>query len=303
MKSVAIYHKSVPNNKNAEKIDLLRYFSQGVAACGDRAIDVNDYNIVAADAGVIQGWVTEAVTRPHQVLRHQVIKQQKHTVSADSNLFLYADSKNSHHYLRYSFDGVFPSTGNYCDTQIDPARWQQISQDLGIALKDYRTNGDHILLCLQRNGGWSMGSFSTVDWAAQAIVTIRAHSDRKIIVRPHPGDRKAKEYIGSLVAIKDQLNVELSETGRPLLEDLKNCWAAVNHNSSPVVGAAIEGVPIFVTDPNQSQCKEIANTDFSQIENPILFERQNWVERLSMFHWNFNELASGACWRHMRNFI
>jgi hypothetical protein len=52
------------------------------------------------------------------------------------------------------------------------------------------------------------------------------------------------------------------------VRNLKHCWAAVAHNSSPTVGAAIEGIPVFVTDPARSQCRDIANTDLSQIENP-----------------------------------
>jgi hypothetical protein len=74
------------------------------------------------------------------------------------------------------------------------------------------------------------------------------------------------------------------------------------NNSSPVVGAAIEGVPIFVTDPSKSQCSEVANLDLSMIEKPSMPDRQPWVERLSMFHWNFDELENGNCWRHMRNY-
>jgi hypothetical protein len=87
------------------------------------------------------------------------------------------------------------------------------------------------------------------------------------------------------------------------VDDLKNCWAAVNYNSSPVVGAAIEGVPIFVMDPINSQCAEIANTDLAKIETPNMPDRQPWVERISMFHWNFQELVSGECWQHIRKFI
>ena len=77
----------------------------------------------------------------------------------------------------------------------------------------------------------------------------------------------------------------------------------VNHNSSPTVGAAIEGYPIFVTDPAHSQCAEIANLDLSQIENPNLPDRQKWVERLAMFHWNFEEIANGECWHHMKKYV
>jgi hypothetical protein len=233
------------------------------------------------------------------------MRNKKYAVAVDSNLFLYANTENPLHYLRYSFNGVFPNTGIYCDTKIDPSRWKKISKDLNISLKNYRSNGDHILLCLQRNGGWSMGSVDIQDWTNNTITTLRKYTDRPIIIRTHPGDKTSKEIIkpeNPSCKIKFSSSVRLS-TNINLVEDLKNCWAAVNYNSSPVVGAAIEGVPIFVSDSAKSQCAEVANTDLSRIENPLMLDRQPWVERLSMFHWNFNELKSGECWHHMRKFI
>lgn len=302
---VAVYHKSVPNAKSQEKIDLLRYYAEGIRNSGDRVIDVNDYRIRPANASVIQGWVSQDTTRPHLALRNTVIHTQPYVVGVDSNLFLYADTTNTRHYLRYSFNGIFPSTGIYCDDEVDTQRWQQISRDLNIHLKPYRTTGTHILLCLQRNGGWSMGGHDVQDWAVSTIAKLRQHTDRPIVVRAHPGDKAAREYLditNTKCRIRFTDNVKLS-TNKNLLDDLKDCWAAVNNNSSPVVGAAIEGVPIFVTDVTRSQCREIANTDLSKIEQPELFDRQAWVERLSMFHWNFDELRSGACWQHMRRWI
>lgn len=302
---VAVYHKSVPNAKSQEKIDLLRFYAEGVRNSGDTVIDVNDYRVQSADASVIQGWISRDTARPHLALRNSVIQRQSYVVGVDSNLFLYADTTNSQHYLRYSFNGIFPNTGIYCDNEVDPARWQQISQDLNIQLKPYRTQGTHILLLLQRNGGWSMGGYDVQEWAASVINTIRQHTDRPIVVRAHPGDKAAREYLDSTnpkCKIKFVDNVRLS-TNKNLVDDLKDCWAAVNNNSSPVVGAAIEGVPIFVTDSAKSQCAEIANTDLSKIECPELLDRQAWVERLSMFHWKFSELKSGACWQHMRRWI
>lgn len=310
MKTVAIYHKSVPNNKNQEKVDLLKNYAIGVSKTGDKVIDVNSHNYQLTDVGVIQGWLGEGtVTTPHLKLRNDVItnqlKNKKYVLAVDSNLFLYATPGNPLHYLRYSFNGVFPNTGIYCDTEIDPNRWQSISENLNIPLKDYRTNGSHILLCLQRNGGWSMGNFDVQDWAINTITELRKYTDRKIVLRGHPGDKAAKEYLdpaNSKCRIKDFKNIEFSKFEKTLLEDLKGAWAVVNHNSSPTVGAAIEGYPIFVTDPTRSQCKDIANLNISQIENPVMPDRQRWVERLSMFHWNFEELKSGECWQHMKNY-
>ena len=158
---------------------------------------------------------------------------------------------------------------------------------------------------MQRNGGWSMGDLDNQDWALETIKKIRQYSNRPIVIRLHPGDKETKRIIkagGPLCKLKFDYGVTLSHREN-LLDDLKNCWTVVNHNSSPVVGAAIEGYPIFVTDPEKSQCNDIANTDFSKIENPNLPDRQSWVERISMFHWKFDELKSGECWSHMRTFI
>jgi hypothetical protein len=310
MKTVAIYHASVPNAKNQEKIDLLKYFSLGVSVAGDSALNITDTQYRPSDVGVIQGWLGQGpISSKHLSLRNTVIQEQlrqnKYVVAVDSNLFLYSNTTNPMHYLRYSFNGVFPNTGIYCDTIIDPARWQKLSKNLNLSLKDYRTTGDHILVCLQRNGGWSMGSTDVQDWAIQTINTLRQHTNRPIVIRAHPGDKASREYLDPRSAkcrIKFSKAVRLS-TNANLVDDLRNCWAAVNYNSSPVVGAAVEGIPIFVMDPIKSQCRDVANTDLAQIENPQMPDRQPWVERLAMSHWNFDELKSGECWSHMKKFI
>jgi hypothetical protein len=102
--------------------------------------------------------------------------------------------------------------------------------------------------------------------------------------------------------LKNLPNVHISLGNAGLETDLTNAWAVVNHNSSAVVGPIIQGYHAFITDPKKSQCAEVANTDFSLIENPKQFDRQRWLERISMFHWKFSELEDGTCWRHMRNY-
>jgi hypothetical protein len=310
MTSVAIYHSSIPNKKNQEKVDVLKNFSIGAKLNQDIVTDITNYNIINTDVAVIQGWVAPGPPlTPHGDLRSRVIKYQtsrsKFVVGIDSNLFLYANTNNPLHYLRYSFNGIFPSTGIYCDREIDPSRWTRISKNLKVTLKDYRTNGNHILICAQRNKGWAMGRTDVQEWIIQTIAEIKKHTNRPIVVRLHPGDKETRRIFKAgppLCRVKFDYSVTLSHNEN-LLDDLKNCWAAVNYNSSPVVGAAIEGIPIFVMDPTNSQCKDIANTNLAMIENPAMPNRQLWVERLSMFHWNFDELKSGECWLHMKKYI
>jgi hypothetical protein len=308
--NIIVYHKTVPNAKNLEKVELLKNFSQGARLLGETVVDSEDHEYQLSDVAVMQGWLGEGiVTTLHLKLRNTIIKNQlankKYVVAVDSNLFLYADTSNPLHYLRYSFNGVFPNTGIYCDSEIDSSRWSKISSNLNIRLKDYRNNGNHILICLQRNGGWSMGNVDIQEWTIHTINTIRQYSDRPIVIRPHPGDKNTKIIMqpgNPKCKIKFSKEVRLSTNAR-LVDDLQNCWAAVNYNSSPVVGAVIEGIPIFVSDPIKSQCAEVANKDLAQIETPQLFDRQHWVERLSMFHWNFDELKTGECWNHMKKYV
>src|SRR6056300_891005 len=156
-KAVAYYGGIPARNNNPEKPLILDNFLTGVRASGDEAIAHRGMNPIPCDVALIQGFVHEhGKTAPHLILRAQAIEMQKNSgkksLIVDSNLFLYADPGNTKTYLRYSFDGVFPTTGFYFDDAPDPLRWQKISTNLGISLKPWRTSGQHILICLQRNG-------------------------------------------------------------------------------------------------------------------------------------------------------
>lgn len=301
---VVSYLKTVPsNNNNPQKPEILKKFIQGVNACGDVGIISNESTIIqGADVAVIQGWVHEDISTPHLKFRKHLIDNQT-VVTGDANLFLYHNKSNPHGYIRYSFDGIFPTTGNYCDKVIDSNRWKQISSDTGIKLFDYKNTGNKIVLLLQRDRGWSLKGKPVHEWTLDTLSKIRQHTDRPIVIRTHPGDKRAKNYISVLQqAINQYKNVSISNIGTSLDQDLKNAWAVVNHNSSAAVGPIIQGYYCFLTDPTDSQCAEVSNIDFSKIETPLMFDRQKWLERISMFHWKFSELENGTCWKHMREY-
>ena len=303
--AVAYYAGIPPKNNNPEKPAILDNFIAGVNACGDNGIAHRQMNAIPCDVALIQGFVhNDGKDLPHLRLRKAAIDLQKNTnkksLIVDSNLFLYADPGNTKTYLRYSFDGVFPTTGFYFDKDIDPLRWQKISRNLNLSLKPYRTDGNHILICLQRNGGWSMKGFNVIDWMNQTINQIRLYSKKRpIVVRAHPGDKKIK----SILKVNHK-NVVVS-TNEKLVDDFRNCWATVVYNSSPSVASLIEGIPTFITDPNPeySQTYGLANTNLNKLENPEMPDRQQWIERLAMCHWNFEELRSGEAWQFFRRYI
>ena len=303
MKTVRIYYAGIPaKNTNPEKRDVLKYFHMGVPA--GQSIEEEKMNWQPADLAVMQGWVHANSGRtPHLMFRREIIQRQhsigKNVLAIDSNLFLYKDPTNSNHYLRFSLNDVFPNSGTYFTNNVIPGRWKQIQKDLDIEVKPWKTGGKHILICLQRNGGWSMRGLDVMQWCNKTIVELQKHTNKKIIVRAHPGDKRAKEYL------KIKFPGVRVSTNKNILDDFANCYAVITYNSSPAVAAAIEGIPVFVTDPDPtfSQALDVANTDLSMITNPKTFERQHWLEKIAMCHFNYRDLQTGVAWNIIKDYI
>lgn len=291
---LAIYLAAIPKNKNSLKLEILNRFAEGATKAGDQVSIVSDHTIISSDLAVMQGFVHHDISSPHLQLRKRILDNNKNTLVIDSNLFQFANRDLANYYLRYSINGIFPTTGFYFDNIVDPSRWTAISNRLNIRLKDYRSNGNHILICLQRIDGWSMCGTNVQQWLDRTTSEIRKYSNRPIVVRKHPGDRKQN----TLRVPKDCV---LSNSAN-LLEDLNNCWAIITFNSSPGIAGLINGIPVFVTDtaPQRSQTWPICNTSLSLIETPTLFDRTDWINKISQCHWNLDEVISGQAWSFLR---
>ena len=291
-----------------DKLNTLKYFAQGVTAVGDQGIIETDMQYQPSDVAVMLGWVHEhGKTAAHLQFRQEILDKQRasggRTIIADSNLFLYKNKENPGYWLRYSYDGIFANTGEYCNQTPDLNRWNLIRTHYHLELKPWRQSGNHILICLQRDGGWSMAGWDVVDWALKTIVEIRKYSDRVIRVRPHPGDKRAVKYCDRLLKLcqgRRLTQIEISQSTTSLMQDFENCWAVVNHNSSPGVAAVIEGIPVILTDPDRSQARDVATQGLHRIENLDMPNRDSWIQRISQFHWSHAELQSGECWDHMK---
>ena len=141
-----------------------------------------------------------------------------------------------------------------------------------------------------------MRGLDVMQWCNKTIVELQKHTNKKIIVRAHPGDKRAKEYL------KIKFPGVRVSTNKNILDDFANCYAVITYNSSPAVAAAIEGIPVFVTDPKpkDSQAYDICNTNLEQIENPQVYDREPWLEKLAMCHYKLSELNNGTAWSYMR---
>jgi hypothetical protein len=157
-----------------------------------------------------------------------------------------------------------------------PERWAA----LGVDLKPWRTDGEHVLVAPNRGFG-RPDMVMPCDWPQRAADRLRMVTRRPLRVRPHPGNSAPRV---------------------PLAEDLRDCWVVVIWSSSVGVQALIAGVPVVCEAPRWI-CVESSEPDFCLTETPLRViddrERLPAMQRMAWAQWSVEEIASGEPFRYL----
>jgi hypothetical protein len=289
MHDVVVYLSSLNKQEPGRKVDTLMAFAEGARRVGARVHVETKYIHRPAKLAVILGWPSPIQTTLNIKFRAEVVDKQRqsrnHVMSIDANCFKFADHDNK--YLRYSINGVFYDTSEYANKNSDSSRWNQLSRDLKLDLNPWKLQGEHILMLIQRDGGWAMKGINPVQWAKQKISEIRRYTTLPIVLRPHPGKiADLRPIVVEGTRISDSINVSIAD-------DLRRASTAFVFNSSSGVASIMSGVPLWVDDPS-SVCWDVANKDISKICSPQFFDRQQWLNDLSACHWTDEESRQGV---------
>lgn len=174
------------------------------------------------------------------------------------------------------------NTGNY-GTGFDTGR----AQALGLRTQPWRNTGQNIVIAMQRDdsGQWTAGCSATA-WLQTIITQLRQHTDRNIVVRPHP---RQKITVPSGVIVQSPRMI--ASDNFDFDQALSNAWAVVNFNSGPGSQAIISGVPSFVDA--SSLAAPVGNLNLADIENPARPDRQVWLDKIAHTEWTVEEISSG----------
>jgi hypothetical protein len=146
---------------------------------------------------------------------------------------------------------------------------------------------------LNRNG---------LEWIINIVSRIKEHTDRKIIIRLHPGDKTYDtENRRKLNQVFNRTNIHISNNPN-ILHDLSNAWCSVGYNSTPNCASIIEGVPVYLDNPLNSWAKDVSFNDLKLLENPPEPDRDEWLHKLSNIHWSNTEISSGEYWSKLKKF-
>lgn len=175
------------------------------------------------------------------------------------------------------------------------------ARSLGLSLKPWQRNGEHILICGQHDKSlqWQ-NQPSMSNWFLQTYDAIRKHTDRPIVFRPHPRCRLSAIEHG-LKYVYRQEPKHIDGTYDDFDMDFTNVWATVSYSSNPGIHSIIAGVPAFVS--THSLAYPVANDiDFlHDIENPIMPDRTQWLNDLAWTEYTVEEIAAGLPLQQLRN--
>lgn len=303
---VVVYVSSVANpHKHPRKTACLESFAIGVQQLGKHVLVERQGQYHPSQLAVILGWATASTKGGANIaLRKQIILEQQrlgaHVMCIDASCFKYLDNHSS--YLRYSIGGPYYDQANYANHNSTADQWNCIKRDLGVDLYPEQNNNGHVLICMQRDGGFSMKEINPILWLDQKIQQIRKHTNRPILIRPHPGTYQPKD-LKDFVKYhrKPGITVANPLTSR-LTDNLKQAQSAVFFNSSASVAAVCAGVPVFVDD---SSCVSwsVANTDIAMINSPQRFDRTQWMYDLAAAHWTDQDGREGRIYQHFMPYL
>lgn len=294
MHDVAVYLGTLPKIANhSVKQQVMQAFAEGAAGAGASVSIVTARHPIPARLAVMIGWFSHAGGGPHIHFRQTLVDYQRDSghkiMPIDGSCFKFADINTR--WLRYSVNSIFWNEGEYANHDgLDARHWGMIQADHGVTMQPWRSSGSHVLICLQRDGGWSSKGFDQDVWLKKVIKTLRSHTDRPIVVRPHPAAKNNYNHWAQ------RQNIQVSTGQRSLQQDLINAHAAVFWNSSSAVAAVLAGVPVFVQDAG-SVAWAVSNQDLATIESPSMPDRTQWINTLSQAHWNLDQSRRGDIYR------
>lgn len=224
-----------------------------------------------------------------EALSFTPIEDHNHRPNSDDVLLIWNRSKNREHIARrYETVGakVFVTENGYIGKtkalavghHSGAGQWYVGEKDrwsgLGIELKPWREDGDHILVLPQRSIGEPEIAMPK-NWENTIIPHLKKLTKRPIKVRRHPGkDRDAD----------------------PVEKDLEGAWAAVTWASGAGIKAIVAGIPVFHQLGNWIGAPA-ASTNLCELETPWMGDRLPMLKRLAWAQWTWDEIRSGEAFR------
>ena len=306
--NVGVYSGTIQKDSRDTYIPLLRSFSLGVrkAGLGDRATYLRPnrgFNPKFDVAVIFGSW--KDLIREHHIYKNEIIssckKKEINFICIETPL-IGRRMTEDHPFWRIGINHFLYNRARFNNANCDSDRWKKMKRHLRLDVKQWRKNGDHILLPLQLPGDASMRGEDISRWAARTILKLRKHTDRPIWIKAHPIKRKYDfELFNEIIDVSGNVRF-IGEEEMSIIQALKNCWACVTYTSGVAVDSIINGVPVIATNDG-SFGHPISSTEIEEIESPRMEDRTQWFNNIAYTQWSKKEIRNGDPWKHLKPII
>jgi len=165
------------------------------------------------------------------------------------------------------------------------------SRDLGLEVKPWRKDGEYILICGQHDKSLQWRDMPRMsNWFLNTYDTIRKHTDRTIIFRPHPRCRLEHIERGlRYVERQEPKHIEGSYDDFDMGFD--NVFCTISWSSNPGIHSVINGVPAIVGP--SSLAYDVAGHDLNLIEYTQTPDRTQWLNDYAWTEFTIEEISQG----------
>ena len=284
--------------------DVLHSFAKG---CNGEI--TNSGNTSGFDCAVIFGSYKKERGRSQHRGKGRIIESGMPYVQLETQLIGRPIDTAFHNEFRVGVNGFLWDDAQWGFEHIEVDRSKKVFERNGYDPNvSWKQDGDYILLCMQKVGDASLRGADVFAWTEKSVNQIRQHTDRKIIIRPHPLYRKLAQHNKLQENVLRIANVHWQEADLrkpgfvPITEQLKKAWCTVTYSSGTGIDAVINGVPNVACDTG-SMVYDVSTKDISEIENPYRGEKKQWTNKIAHCQWNISEFESGECWEHVSKSI
>tara|TARA_B110000858_G_scaffold53040_1_gene61529 strand:+ start:527 stop:1507 length:981 start_codon:yes stop_codon:yes gene_type:complete len=319
---VEIFRRTVKDRRRGASYDLLQYMAEGIRACGDEPIMINETKTgdwtkdemePTAPIGCMFGYGGSNQMHHTKGRRRDLVERAKKKgikiITFDGGLLSsFGNVHGDKHHWRVSLFSPM-NNGDFLSDNSPPDRWEAAKTRWNVKSEPWRKSDqeDPIMFVLQPKDNWSMNNLDPIEWFHGVYEKLRPITDRKFIVRPHPNhvahiEERIKEFPDDVEVIVGQKFFQGDEKKYyrfHFQEAISNCHAVVTHNSTAGVDSCVRGIPTFNTS-DLAISWPVANKDLNNIETPERPDRTQWLNDLGYKLWSEKEIRNGTVFKRFK---
>ena len=243
-----------------------------------RGIETQE-NSMTSDAAVIWSVLWHGRMRPNRAVYEHYRAQGKPVICIDIGA-LYRGQTWKIAVNNINAQGYYGHQEN-----LDPDR----PKKLKISLASNFSNNPAVLVAAQHNQSLQVADLPTLEsWIAKTIQQVRTHTDRPVVVRPHPRSKLNWDILPRDIQIEKPTKVIDTYDSFDIHFDF---YAVINYNSGPGIQAGIAGCRPVVA---QSSLAHPVAVNIADIDKPYAIDRAQWLTEICHTEYTVEEIQAGT---------